>query len=76
MAQENAPHPSGQPNVLDPVDALIDRIAEAVVGKMEERRKIDAIAYAVLERLQAAPPRTEAAKDEPSCAAQGQEGET
>ena len=37
----------------DPVDASIDRIAEAVVNKLEERRKIDAIAQAVLQRMNA-----------------------
>ena len=42
------------------LDKLIDRIAEAVVRKIDERDKIDAIAQAVLARLQeqqsAAPP--------------------
>lgn len=36
----------------DLLDRLIDRIAEAVVQKMEERRKIDLIAEAVLARLE------------------------
>jgi len=36
----------------DPVEALIDRIAEAVVRKIDERDKIDAIAQAVLARLE------------------------
>lgn len=80
MAQENAPHPPTQANSVDPVDALIDRVAEAVVAKMEERRKIDAIAYAVLRRLQSAPPPADAPTDEqtdePACTEQGQEGET
>ncbi len=44
----------------DPVEALIDRITEAVVRKIDERDKIDAIAQAVLAQLQeqqsAAPP--------------------
>ena len=35
----------------DPVDALIDRIAEAVVRRIDERDQIDAIAQAVLARL-------------------------
>ena len=42
------------------LDKLIDRIAEAVVRKIDERDKIDAIAQAVLARMQeqqsAAPP--------------------
>ncbi len=76
MAQENAPHPPAQPSAADPVDALIDRIADAVVTKMDERRKIDAIAYAVLERLQAPPSRVDAPTESAVCARQGQEGET
>ena len=36
----------------DPVEALIDRIAEAVVRKIDERDKIDAIAQAVLARME------------------------
>ncbi|NCQ29876.1 MAG: hypothetical protein COZ06_37960 [Armatimonadetes bacterium CG_4_10_14_3_um_filter_66_18] len=36
----------------DPVEALIDRIAEAVIRKIDERDKIDAIAQAVLARLE------------------------
>ncbi len=36
----------------DLLDRLIERIAEAVVQKMEERRKIDLIAEAVLARLE------------------------
>jgi hypothetical protein len=34
------------------VDSLIERIAEAVVNKIDEREKINLIAQAVLERLQ------------------------
>jgi len=37
----------------DPVQELIDRVAEAVVRKIEEREKIDAIAEAVLQNLEA-----------------------
>ena len=36
----------------DLLEILITKIAEAVVTKMEERRKIDLIAEAVLARLQ------------------------
>ena len=36
----------------DLLEELIDRIAEAVVTKIDERRKIDAIAEAVLARLE------------------------
>jgi hypothetical protein len=36
---------------LDDVDAFIERIAEAVVRKIDEREKINIIAQAVLERL-------------------------
>jgi hypothetical protein len=36
----------------DLLDRLIDRIAEAVVRKIDERRKIDLIAEAVLARLE------------------------
>lgn len=36
----------------DNLDELVERIAEAVVAKLEERRKIDAIADAVLARLE------------------------
>ena len=35
----------------DPIDALIDRIAEAVVKKIDEKEKIDAIAQAVLLKI-------------------------
>jgi lysozyme family protein len=42
----------------DLLDRLIDQIAEAVVQKIDERRKIDLIAEAVLARLEA---RSEAA---------------
>jgi len=36
----------------DLLERLIDRIAEAVVRKIDERRKIDLIAEAVLARLE------------------------
>jgi hypothetical protein len=36
----------------DLLDRLIDRIAEAVVRKIDERRKIDLIAEAVLARME------------------------
>jgi hypothetical protein len=36
----------------NPFEPLIDAIAEAVVRKIEERRRIDAIAEAVLRRLE------------------------
>lgn len=36
----------------DLLDSLIDRIAEAVVDKIDQRRKIDLIAEAVLARLE------------------------
>jgi len=36
----------------DNLDELVERIAEAVVAKLEERRKIDLIADAVLARLE------------------------
>lgn len=36
------------------LDELIDRVAEAVVRKIEEKDKVDAIANAVLQRLEAA----------------------
>jgi hypothetical protein len=36
----------------DLLDSLIDRIAEAVVEKIDQRRKIDLIAEAVLARLE------------------------
>ncbi len=39
----------------DPVEQLIDRVAEAVVQKLDERRKIDAIALAVMRRLEFGP---------------------
>ena len=42
---------SSEPKGPDPIDTLIDRVAEAVVRKIEEQQKIDAIAQAVLERL-------------------------
>ena len=51
----------------DLLDQVIDRIAEAVVRKIDERQKIDLIAEAVLERLaqqEQAPPA--AAKAEPT----------
>jgi hypothetical protein len=35
----------------DALEVLIDRVAEAVVQKLEERRKIDLIAEAVLQRI-------------------------
>ena len=40
------------PEEVDLFEALIDRIAEAVVDKIEQRRKIDLIAEAVLARLE------------------------
>ncbi|MBI3921667.1 MAG: hypothetical protein HY318_09640 [Armatimonadetes bacterium] len=49
---------SSEPKGPDPIDALIDRVAEAVVRKIEEQQKIDAIAQAVLERLEASVKRT------------------
>ena len=39
----------------DLLEALVDKIAEAVVANIEERRKIDLIAEAVLARLEAWP---------------------
>jgi hypothetical protein len=55
----------------DLLEALVDKIAEAVVAKIEEHRKIDLIAEAVLARLEA---RQEA--EEPNPAAADAEGET
>ena len=49
---------SSEPKGPDPIDALIDRVAEAVVRKIEEQQKIDAIAKAVLDRLEASVKRT------------------
>jgi hypothetical protein len=47
--------PMGQASVQPQGDglfaALIDRIAERVVEKLEERRKIDLIAQAVIQRI-------------------------
>jgi len=40
------------PEEADLFEALIDRIAEAVVRKIDERQKIDLIAEAVLARLE------------------------
>lgn len=41
------------------LDVLIDRVAEAVVSKLDEQRKIDAIAHAVLQRIQVRAPYAE-----------------
>lgn len=35
----------------DPLDQIVERIADAVLRKMDEREKIDLVAQAVLERL-------------------------
>jgi len=43
--------PGGDGRQTHAVDVLIDRVAEAVVQKLEERRKIDLIAEAVLQRI-------------------------
>jgi hypothetical protein len=47
------------PAQADPIDLLIDRVAEAVVNKLEERRKIDLIAEAVLQRIRLRAPYVE-----------------
>jgi len=41
----------GPPPAPDPLDALLDRVAEAVVNKLEERQRIRAIAEAVIDRM-------------------------
>lgn len=42
------------------LEQLIDRVAESVVEKLEERRKIDLIAQAVLQRIRLQAPFREA----------------
>jgi hypothetical protein len=41
----------GPPPQPDPLDVLLDRVAEAVANKLEERQRIRAIAEAVIDRM-------------------------
>lgn len=52
MSDDKQARAEPRPTSADPVEMLIDRVAEAVVSKLEERRKIDMIAQAVLQRIQ------------------------
>ena len=74
MATRNVQHATPAPNAPrvpppkgesagDLFEALIDRIADRVVEKLEEQRKIDLIAGAVIQRIRLGPHHQEATRE-------------
>jgi hypothetical protein len=74
MTETPATRSQPAPQQPDPLDILIDRVAEAVVQKLEERRKIDMIAQAVLQRIRWGTPGQDPT-DGPECGPSIEEGQ-